>query len=93
MNRKQVLEKLQDGFDFIFNDEVYAIGELLACIYCTVASLYFALPWTAEVLLPKVVWWLSFGFMLIAGVRATENFVYMDVDEELDEDDDELVED
>lgn len=85
----KILEKLQDVYDFVFNDTVVTIGEFVACLYCIVASLYFVISGIADAILPRLGWVAVFGFMLVAGTRATENLVNIGVEDIEDEDEEE----
>jgi hypothetical protein len=80
----KALTKFMNAFDFVFNDTVMTVGEFLACMYTLAGSLYFALTGVAEIL-PRIGWFAIFGFMLITGLKATEDLLYVGFDEEDEE--------
>ena len=76
----KILEKLKDGFDFVFNDTVLAVGEFLICLFTIVATLYYAITNTLPII-PQWAWFGMFGFMLIVGTFSLEDMRYLGEDE------------
>lgn len=98
MNRKRFLERLEDGFDFVFNDTVMTVGGFIVNTFTTVASLYYALTNMLPIL-PQWAWGAMFVFAFIAGIGSLENVIYLGEDDEDwddedwdDEEDEEIVE-
>lgn len=84
--------KLEDGFDFLYNDTLINAGRFIIDLFVTSVSLFYAVTGLIPVI-PRWAWFGIFVFMLVAGVSSLEDLIYTGYDEDgkkiMDEDEDE----
>lgn len=83
-------EKLEDAWDFIFNDTVLNVGEFLVNFFTIVASGYWLITGKFPII-PQFAWGGIMLFALITGTYSLDNLVNPSDDDELSGDDDEFV--
>lgn len=85
-------EKLEDAWDFIFNDTVLNLGEFLVNLFTICASGYWLITGQLPII-PQFAWGAIMIFAFITGAYSLDNLVNpSDDDDEEFGDDDEFVE-
>lgn len=88
--------KLEDGFDYLYNDSLINAGRLVIDVLVTAVSLFYAITGMMPVI-PRWAWVGIFLFMLVAGTISLEDLLYTGYDENgnkiMEDEDDEIVED
>lgn len=78
-------EKLEDAWDFIFNDTVLNIGEVAVNLFTILASGYWFVTGKLPII-PQFAWGGIMLFALITGTYSLGNLVNPPDDEELEDD-------
>lgn len=92
---RKLENRLEDGYDWLYNDTLITAGRFVIDLLVTSASLFYAITGTLPII-PQWAWAGIFVFMLIAGTFSLEDLIHVGYDEDgnkIEDEEEEIVED
>lgn len=86
-DRSKFREKLEDAYDFIFNDTVMTVGSFLMNLFTITASAYYLITNSLPII-PQWIWGVVFTFMLIGSTDSLKDVITLGLDEEEEDEED-----